>query len=275
MKSTTPVDEYVCTLDEDLLKYAEEALGETEEKRQNGIRELREWVLRNPRIAKCRLDGKYLLRFLRVTKHNTKRAKEMLERWLIFREGLYGYDWFSNLDVDRPNLQELMNKGLLIVLPTRTKVKKERVIIVRCQAVDPKTNDIGNIAFSLSTLVYETLHENEEDQIRGFRFIFDVGKINLSHYFIFSFNTWNRLMKHVERTCTNRNRGVHVVNMNRALLFVSKLVISQMKEKNRKKNHFHSDIDEIDFIDKKDLPREYGGEVPMSKYIGKRISLIN
>lgn len=199
MKSTTPVDEYVCTLDEDLQKYAEESLFETEEKRQNGIRELREWVLKNPRIIKCRLDAKYLLRFLRITKHNLKRAKEMLERWLIFREGQYGYDWFSNLDVDRAHLQDLMDKGFLIVLPTRTKVLKERVIIVRCQAIDPKIENIGNIAFSLSTLVYETLHENEEDQIRGFRFILDVGKINLNHYFIFSFNIWNKLMKHVER----------------------------------------------------------------------------
>ena len=149
MKSTTPVDKYVCTLDKELLEFAKETLDETEEKRQNGIKELREWVLKNNRIIKCRLDAKYLLRFLRITKHNLERAKEMLERWLIFHEGVYGLDWFSNLDVDRPNLEDLMDRGFLIVLPTRSKINKERVIIVRCQAINPKVNDIGNIAFSV------------------------------------------------------------------------------------------------------------------------------
>lgn len=179
-------------------KYAEEALNETEEKRQNGIRELREWVLKNPRIEKCRLDAKYLLRFLRVAKHDMKRSKEMMERWLIFREGQYGLDWFSNLEIDR--CMDLMRKNFLIVLPTTTRSKlKERIIITRCQAIDPTIENIGNLVFALSTLIYETLNENEEDQIRGYRFIMDVGKVSYTHSLIFSFNMWNRLLKYVER----------------------------------------------------------------------------
>lgn len=42
-----------------------------------------------------------------------------------------------------------------------------------------------------------------------------------------------------------------------------------MKEKNRKKVAFHSSVDEFDFIDKKYLPEEYGGDVPMEKFIGE------
>lgn len=45
----------------------------------------------------------------------------------------------------------------------------------------------------------------------------------------------------------------------------------QMNEKTRSKNHFHSNLEEIDFIDRKDMPKEYGGDTPMSKFIGKKI----
>jgi hypothetical protein len=47
----------VCTLSKELRDQAKEDLGETEEKRQNGIRDLREWIYKNPRIEKCRLDA--------------------------------------------------------------------------------------------------------------------------------------------------------------------------------------------------------------------------
>lgn len=86
-KSITPVDEYVCNLSKELREQAEEDLGETEEKRQNGIKDLREWIYKNPRIAKCRLDANFLLRFLRYHKYSLKHAKESIERYLIFREG--------------------------------------------------------------------------------------------------------------------------------------------------------------------------------------------
>lgn len=216
-KSITPVDEYVCKLSKELLQQAEELLGENEEKRQAGIKELRDWILKNPRIEKCRLDANFLLRFLRYHKYNMKFVKESIERYLILREGLYGHDWLTNLDFDRPHLQELLDKGLFVVLPNRSK-KGERIFLTRCQAADPKIPQVANISLSLSTMICETLFDNEENQIRGFRYILDISNISLGHYFLFPFSTWIRIMKQVERTFAARHKGCHVINMNPGML---------------------------------------------------------
>lgn len=60
-------------------------------------------------------------------------VKESFERALIFREGLYGYDWFTNLDFNRPNMQELLVAGLMVVLATHT-TTGERVIAAKFAA---------------------------------------------------------------------------------------------------------------------------------------------
>lgn len=265
-KSTTPVDKYVCTLSQDLLQQAEEDLEETEEKRQRGIKELREWILKNPRIEKCRMDANFLLRFLRYHKYAMKLVKESIERYLIFREGLYGQDWFTNLDIDRPHLQEFLDRGMVVVLPNRSK-KGEKIILIRCQAVDTKVPNAANVSLSLSTMICETLFDNEENQIRGFKYILDISNIGFSHYFIFPFNTWFRIMKQIERTFAARHRGCYLINMNSAIRFVANLALRNMREKMKNGMHFQSGIEELDFIDIKDLPKEYGGELQLEKLI--------
>lgn len=179
-------------------KKAFEDLGETKEIRERCLKEMRDWILNNPRIEMCRMDSKFILRFLRFHKFNQPRAKESLERYLIFREGIYGYDWFTNLDNQREHLQDLLDKGLFVVLPNRTKTG-EKVVMTRMSVVDPDIPLIANTGLCLSTLIMETLFdESEENQVRGFTYLLDVSNIRLKHYFVFGFSTWFRIMKHIE-----------------------------------------------------------------------------
>ena len=196
-----------------------------------------------------------------------KLVKESIERYLILREGLYGHDWFTNLDIERPNLQELLDKGFIVVLPNRSK-KGQKIILYRCQMLDTKIPNIANVSLALSTMICETLFDNEENQIRGFKYILDIANIGFSHYFIYPFNTWFKIMKQIERTFAARHRGAYIINMNGALRFVANLALRHMREKMKNGIHFHSSIEDLDFIDKKDLPIEYGGEVQLEKLIG-------
>lgn len=266
-KSITPVDEYKCTLSEELLKQAEEELGETAEIRDKLLEEFREWIWKNPRIEKCRMDSKFILKFLRVSKFNLTTAKEMFERYLVFREGLYGHDWFSNIDTERPGIQEFINNGMFAILPNYSKTG-EKVLLVRCKACDPNVKNAGDVVFSLMTMVMEIMLDDEENQIKGYRIFLDLCGIRLSHYFMFSFSTWFRIMKHVERTFTARHKGCHLMNLSPTLLFVVKILFKHMKEKMRNVVTFLSTPDEVDFIDRENLPKEYGGKHSMHELIG-------
>lgn len=105
------MDEYVFTLSKELEELAEKELGETEQVRNNAIKELRDWTMKNPRILKTRLDAVWLLRFLRFKKFNIPLAKEAIERYLVLREGSYGEHWFNELDVLKPTVEKQLDNG--------------------------------------------------------------------------------------------------------------------------------------------------------------------
>lgn len=184
-------------LSDDLQKLAKKELGETEEVRNVAIKTMRDWIVDNPRIIKCRMDSKFILRFLRFRKFNIEEAKEAFERYLVFREGLYGYDWFSNLDYGKPDIPELLDNGLIIVFPKPDKHGR-KIILSRFSTVNPSLPMIGCQAFTLATLFVETLLDDEENQIRGLNYIFDVSNIKFRHYFIFPFSAWFKMGKNVE-----------------------------------------------------------------------------
>lgn len=90
---------------------ARNELRETEEVRRHAIEALRDFVMKNPRIEKSRLDSKFLLRYLRFKKFSIPMAMEAMERYLAIKEGSYGRKWLKNLDVTRPQILKLLDDG--------------------------------------------------------------------------------------------------------------------------------------------------------------------
>lgn len=196
-KSITPVDDYVCTLSDELKRLAEEELRETDEIRSHAITAMRDWIMSNPRIEKCRMDSKFILRFLRFRKFSIPMAQEAFERYLVFREGVYGFDWFSNMDFEKPGIKLLMDSELLTVLPNRDKLGR-KVLLFRAAPADAKTPSIGNDVLTLSTMIFETLLDDEENQIRGLNYIGDVSGAHISLSQIFSLEIMYKFGKNVE-----------------------------------------------------------------------------
>jgi hypothetical protein len=197
VKSTTPVDHYEWKLSDELKEIAEKELRETEVIRNHGITAMRDWILTNPRIEKCRMDAKFILRFLRFRKFSIPATQEAFERYLVFREGVYGHDWFSNMDFNKPNINNLLDKGCVAVLPNSDKFGK-KTILFRMSAMDPKLHNIGNEGLTLSTMVFETLLDDEENQIRGLNYIGEVSEFSMSHYQIFPLEVAFKFGKNVE-----------------------------------------------------------------------------
>lgn len=106
-KSPPMYDKYEFKLGPKYKEVAEKVLHETDEIREQGLAQLREWISKDPRIVSCRTDATFLLRFLRVKKFNVTEAHTMVHRYLMNRQ-VYP-QWFRDLDVLDPRVEELLD----------------------------------------------------------------------------------------------------------------------------------------------------------------------
>ncbi|KAG5682845.1 hypothetical protein PVAND_012167 [Polypedilum vanderplanki] len=263
-KSITPVDEYKSNLSDELKKIAEKELRETDKIRTHAIKAMREWAMENKRIIKCRLDSTVILKVLRFRKFSIPMSQEAFERYLLFREGLYGYDFFSNLDPLKPGIISLLENGLIVPIPNRDKYGR-KVILIKLSALDPTIPDIGCRALTLLTLIMEVLIEEEENQIRGLSYVADLSGVHLKQALIFPLDVWYKFGKNTEKVCAIRHKAFHIINMPSSMKFLIDFAVKQMPQKLRDRVKFHTldSIADIGSIDKRNMPVEYGGEASL------------
>ncbi|CAO1424246.1 unnamed protein product [Diamesa hyperborea] len=263
-KSITPVDEYVFTLSKELEEIAERELGETEQVRNNAIKELRDWTMKNPRILKTRLDAVWLLRFLRFKKFNIPLAKESIERYLVLREGSYGKNWTDKLGVLSASTEKQLDDGYICVLPNRDS-KGRKVIFYRASVIDATSKSSGFDTLILNTATFETLLEDEENQIRGIVHVGDCGGVGMSHFTIFPPQHYYRFGKNSEVVLAMRHKAFHAVNIPASMKWFGNIIMTKAGPHITAIAHLHTSFDEFDAFDKENLPKEYGGVVPIKE----------
>lgn len=118
---------------------------------------------------------------------------------------------------------------------------------------------------------YETLMENEENQIRGFVHMTDCSGLALKHMTLFTPKEAVRIVKNGERIIPMRHKMAIVFNLSSTIKFAVDFGMALISEKMRKRIHFYKDIGDCDIIDRDLLPAEYGGKVSMKEMIGKEL----
>jgi hypothetical protein len=137
---------------------------------------------------------------------------------------------------------------------------------VRCKNVSPEGECKFRDITTAAGLLMETLMEVEEHHIRGMVYIFDVSGIDMSYMkLIPKQQNFFRLGKNTEKLATGRHKEFHFVNLSPTLKWVANLVMANTTQKMKSRARFYSSIDELDFIDKKSLPKEYGGKISMEE----------
>ncbi|XP_018332619.1 alpha-tocopherol transfer protein-like [Agrilus planipennis] len=265
-KWLTDPDEYICTLPEDTQKIAKEELGEDPNTRNKTIKAFRDWVVQNPRIINCRLDSRFLLRFLRGKKFSLKHAQDSLERYLLLRQ-TYGV-LFSSLDMTIPMMEDLLQLGFGFACPKRDR-KGRRVIVARPGVFDIyKFTNADMVRYT--GIVCETLMEDEENQIRGFVYFADGNGVGLQYLTLFTPKEAVRLVKNGEKTVPMRHKEVHGIGVHPSMKFVLDFGFSLISEKIKKRVKLYSNINELitsGNFDPEILPQEYGGKMPMAEMI--------
>ncbi|XP_067013739.2 clavesin-2 [Anabrus simplex] len=262
----TEPDEYECKLSLETQRIAKEELREDKATRDQALQQMRDWVKTNPRIVNCRLDSNFLLRFLRTKKFSCPLAQEALERYLLLRK-TYGIA-FQNFDITLPAMDYLLNAGYMFATPERDSHGR-RVLIARPGQFDPYKFTNADMC-RIHGITYETLMEDEENQVRGFMHIGDGQGVGFHYLTLFTPKEAVRIVKNGERTLPMRHKEVHGFNVHPSLKFALDFGMSLISDKIKKRVKVHTSLETVLEClgdDRKVLPKEYGGVMPMAEMI--------
>ncbi|KAG8232673.1 hypothetical protein J437_LFUL009917 [Ladona fulva] len=210
-------------------------------------------------------DDSFLLRFLRVKKFSVPMAQQMLLKYLHFR------NVYSNLCLGLANMQptvyELLKSGYLFSLPQRDRLGR-RVIFADASKLDPFKYSNSDMA-KAHLLVYESLLEEEENQVLGFTHIGDLKGICAAHLTLWSPSEFASIVKLGEQAVPMRHKEIHLINMPTGFKVAYDFCKGLLSEKIRNRFNMHSSLPELhQSVDPKILPKEYGGSIPMAEMIG-------
>ncbi|CRK89977.1 CLUMA_CG003704, isoform B [Clunio marinus] len=238
---------------------------ETEEIRNFSLKAMREWIMQNPRILKTRLDAIWLLKQLRFKKYNMLSTQETLERHVVLKCSYYGKHYLhDDLDVMRPSVKKIFDVNPVCILPKRDQHGRP-ILFFRCQNVKPQGKDLSKDILTAVACIVESLVEIEEFLIRGVVYVLDVSGITMQYLKILPIEDCLKVCKSAEKITAGRHKGFHVVNVPSYLTTLINMAIKHTAPKFRDRVRFYSSFDELDIIDKGDLPKEYGGTIPMSE----------
>ncbi|KAK7017918.1 hypothetical protein SK128_013831, partial [Halocaridina rubra] len=175
--------------------------------------------------------GNFLLRFLRLKKFRIKESQELLEKYLYIR--LEHSHWFGRLDIRDTMLEDLIDKGYFFALPERDDSGR-RVFFSVAGTMDPNRHTTAD-QVRATMIGLESLLEDEENQVRGFTYIFDEKDVGLGIITLWSPSEVSKAFQCCEKTIPARHKEIHFVNLPTALYAIfefSKTLLSD-KIKNR------------------------------------------
>ncbi|XP_028158953.1 alpha-tocopherol transfer protein-like [Ostrinia nubilalis] len=258
----TAADEYKCPLSEDTQAIASDQLRETHNSRSQALTALRSWMEQNPKFMAVRMDSSFLLRFLRAKKFSVPMAQEAIERYILLRQS-WGIA-FNQLDYKLPVMMELIDLGYIFVSPFKD-AGGRRVVIYRPGVFDPYKYTNQDMCRVMG-ICYETLLEDEESQVRGLVHYADGSGVSFPHLTLFTPKEAVRIVKNGERTLPMRHKEIYGVNVHPTVKFALDFGMALISDKIRKRVRLYSSPADVE-IDKKLLPQEYGGVMPMKEMI--------
>ncbi|XP_011704761.1 PREDICTED: alpha-tocopherol transfer protein-like [Wasmannia auropunctata] len=235
-------------------KYAMEYLNETDENRENDVAEIRRWLEDELRI---RIDNFFILRFLRVCKFNLEKTKTRIRNY--YKQLSHLPEWYLNKDPFRPELQELLDLGIL--LPLRKPDSQGRVVfLIRGTRHDPRIHTIPNLSKAFILAIEMAMKYYPAASVYGCAMFFDVINPTIRH--IFQFRPYVIMnMVHAWQSCyPMRYQTITVFNVPTFFDIVIRIMKSFMTEKMKNRFYVYSHRPQcFKDIPANILPVEYGG----------------
>ncbi|XP_018053069.1 PREDICTED: alpha-tocopherol transfer protein-like [Atta colombica] len=244
-------------------KYAAVHLNETDKIRKNAIAEIKRWIEEcdDLRIQINKNDrGDFLiLRFLRVCKFNLEKTKIRMQNY--YKQRFCLPEWYMNKNPFRPELQELLDLG--IILPLRKPDNHGRlVMIIYGTRHDPKKHKIADIA-KIAVMMTEIAIKNYTTvSVYGCSLFLDVANPTIQHALQMRPQVIMNLVHGWQSSYPLRIQSINIINVNKYIDIILRMFRSFMIEKMKNRLHVYSQSamqDCFKDIPANILPVEFGG----------------
>merc|ERR1712173_350592 len=176
---------------------------------------------------------------LRMQKFEIKESCEILDKYMTMRCQYPA--WFQNLDCKDPALADLVDKGYIFVLPDRDQHGR-RVIFSQAAAFDPSKYTTSDM-MRAHVMTFETLLNDEENQVRGFTYVFDEKSVSWSHLSIWTPSEVSKAFSCCERALPMRHRDINFLNLPWTMSLIFQFAKSLLSEKIRSRFKTHSGLE--------------------------------
>ncbi|CAH0392449.1 unnamed protein product [Bemisia tabaci] len=245
-------------------RIAQDELRETKNVRETALQQFREWVAKNKDISSVRTDASFLLRFLRVKKFSLPMAQQTLLKYLNLRKTLSHY--FSLISYEDAALMHILTNGFIFASPIRDSLGR-RVIIYVIDKFDPYKYGCGIMA-QVFLMTFETVLEDDVTQITGVTHFADLHGASAAYVTLWSPLEFVRAVRWGEQSMPMRNKCVNIFNCPTSVRYILDFCRGLLSTKLKSRFFIHDSIDGLKSkIDAKCLPKEYGGEIPMSEML--------
>jgi len=120
------------------------------------------------------------------------------------------------------------------------------------------------------SLVTEALMDDEVNQINGYTYINDESGFQMAHISLWSLTDVRNILRCIQNTTPMRHKANHFLNISGSAIKLIEFAVSLLNEKLKNRIFMYKSVEELyPKIDKKILPKEYGGEVPLADMVEK------
>ncbi|KFB48733.1 hypothetical protein ZHAS_00016737 [Anopheles sinensis] len=250
-------ESYKFTLPELYRKIAHEELREDDVVREQALTQMREWIVSNPHIRKCRVDAPFLLRFLRFRKFSVPLACEALEQYLMVRE-MYP-SWYKKLDTSDPEMRRIQESGGFYALGQDSAgrmVMLTKVVQLEKGRFTPL--QVGRFI----VLLLEALLELEEVQVGGILLLADYTGMSMDLFEGWGATELKIAMDAFTRFIPVRYQEMHAAKLPKVAVSFMEYVLSFVPPKLRELIHCHATIDKLkEQLEPSMTPQIYGGTI--------------
>ncbi|XP_048482244.1 alpha-tocopherol transfer protein [Plutella xylostella] len=230
-------------------------LNEDVNTRDSDLQHIKDWLRKQPHLPDEWDDGR-IMTFLRGCSFSLEKTKRKLDMYFTMRAACP--EFFTNRDITRPELKDLLNKAQGPPLPGLTP-NGRRVTICRGLDKNIDTSQL-NDAFKVAMMIGDVRLKEEVEGVGGDVYILDAGVVSASHLGTISPSAIKKFLICVQEAYPVKLKEVHVVNASPVVDAVVSFVKPFLKDKIRKRIFIHSDINTLyEHVPKDMLPVEYGG----------------